>query len=82
MPKADDIFAKLGELQKLKRQAIRFLLKERRALDRRLVKLGHSAEARLRRTGKRVCSICGKTGHNARTCPMRGKTRPTPSLLS
>jgi hypothetical protein len=53
--------------------AIRFLLKERRALDRRLVKLGHSAETRLRRAGKHVCSICGKTGHNARTCPMKGK---------
>ena len=73
MAKTDDIFAKLGELQKLKKQAIRFLLKERRALDRRLVKLGHTAETRLRRAGKRVCSICGKTGHNARTCPMKGK---------
>jgi len=73
MAKTDDIFAKIAELQKLKRQAIRFLLKERNALDRRLAKLGHSAESRLRRTGKRFCRVCGKTGHNARTCPMKGK---------
>jgi hypothetical protein len=73
MAKAEDVFAKIAELQKLKGQAIRFLLKERRALDRRLVKLGHSAEARLRRPGKRFCRICGKTGHNVRTCPMKSK---------
>ena len=73
MAKTEDFLAKLADLNKLKKQAIHFLLKERRALDRRLVKLGHSAEARLRRTGKRLCSICDKTGHNARTCPMKGK---------
>jgi hypothetical protein len=73
MAKTEDVFAKIAELTKLKKQAIRFLLKERRALDRRLVKLGHSAEIRLRRAGKRVCSICGKTGHNSRTCPAKGK---------
>ena len=67
MAKTTDIFAKIAELNKLKKQAIRFLLKERRALDRRLVKLGHSAEVRLRRTGKRLCRVCGKTGHNARS---------------
>jgi hypothetical protein len=73
MAKTEEIFAKLAELGKLKKQAVRFLLKERRALDRRLVKLGHSAEIRLRKTGKRLCRVCGKTGHNARTCPMKGK---------
>ena len=73
MAKIEDVFTKITELQKLKRQAIQFLLKERRALDRRLVKLGHNAETRLPKTGKRLCRICGKTGHNARTCPMKGK---------
>jgi len=73
MVKTEDIFAKLAELNKLKKHAIRVLLKERRALDRRLVKLGHSAEVRLRRAGKRLCRTCGKTGHNSRTCPMKGK---------
>jgi hypothetical protein len=76
MAKTEDVFAKIAELQKLKNQAVRFLLKERRGLDRRLAKLGHSAEARLRRTGKRFCRICGKSGHNARTCPMKGKKTP------
>src|SRR5579859_69804 len=43
MPKTGiDIFQQLNELAKLKRQAIRFLLKERNALDRKLAKLGHT----------------------------------------
>jgi hypothetical protein len=45
MSKTQDVFAKIAELRKIKKQAIRFLLKERRPLDRRFVKLGHSAEA-------------------------------------
>lgn len=73
MAKHEDVLARIAELGKLKKQAIKFLLKERAALDRRLVKLGHSAEARLRKSGKRVCGFCGKTGHNARTCPAKGK---------
>jgi hypothetical protein len=76
MAKIGDIFAKLAELEKFKKQAIRHLLKERRGLDRRLAKLGHSAKDgpfSMRRSGKRLCRTCGKTGHNSRTCPLKGK---------
>jgi hypothetical protein len=73
MAKTEDVFAKLAELQKLQKQAIRTLLKERRALDRRLAKLGHTGGAPMRKAGKRTCKTCGKTGHNSRTCPMKGK---------
>jgi hypothetical protein len=73
MAKTEDIFAKLAELQTLQKEAIRTLLKERRRLDRQLAKLGHEGGLRLRRASRRLCSICGKTGHNSRTCPMKGK---------
>ena len=75
MANKEDIYAKLAEFDKLKKQGIRFLLKERRVLDRQLAKLGHlvGAGGKKRKVGRRVCSICGKTGHNARTCPMKGK---------
>lgn len=75
MAKAEGIFEKLAELDKLKKQGIRFLLKERRAIDRKLTQLGHAIGlgSKTRKTGKRVCSVCGKTGHNARTCPQKGK---------
>ena len=74
MVKTEDIFAKLAEFDKLRKQGIRALLKQRRKIDRQLVKLGHSAEARLRRSSSRTCRTCGKKGHNSRTCPMaKGK---------
>jgi hypothetical protein len=73
MAKTEDVFAKLAEFHKLQKQAVHQLLKERRAIDRRLTKLGHESGAPLRRAGKRICRTCGKTGHNSRTCPMKGK---------
>lgn len=69
MAKTEDVFAKLADLNKLKAEGIRFLLKERRALDRKLAKLGHafSAGVKRRTTGTRKCKVCGKAGHNARS---------------
>jgi hypothetical protein len=74
MAKTEDVFAKLAELEKLRRLGIRALLKEGRAIDRRLVKLGYAGVTSTpRKSGRRKCRICGKTGHNARTCPLKGK---------
>ena len=74
MAKTEDVFAKLAELEKLRKQGIRALLKEGRAIDRRLAKLGYTgATSTPRKSGRRKCRICGKTGHNARTCPLKGK---------
>lgn len=70
MAKTDiGIFEKLAELGKLQKQAVRFLLNERRAIDRKLVKLGHAVGIGTKRrvTKARVCKVCGKTGHNARS---------------
>jgi hypothetical protein len=73
---AKGIFALIAEVQILRKQAVRELLKQRRTLDRQLARLGHSLETagrRARRGGARRCAICGKTGHNSRTCPLKDK---------
>ncbi|GEM_PF-2220722 len=70
MPKTEDVFTKLAELETLRKQAVRALLKDRRAVDRHLAKLGHAGGVAVRKAAKRFCSICGKSGHNSRTCPL------------
>jgi hypothetical protein len=71
----EDIFAKLAELEGVRKKAIRSLLKDRRQISRQLAKLGHFEEAgKARKTKRRVCKTCGKPGHNSRTCPL-GKAK-------
>ncbi len=71
MPKTEDVFTKIAELETLRKQGIRTLLKERRRIDRQLAKLNYSSDGSSRANGKpRHCKICGKTGHNSRTCPL------------
>ena len=36
------------------------------------VKEENRGPSKRRRTGTRLCGICRKTGHNARTCPKAG----------
>jgi hypothetical protein len=71
----EDIFAKLAELEGVRKKAVRSLLKERRKIDRQLGKLGHADEGgKGRKSKRRVCKTCGKPGHNSRTCPL-GKAK-------
>ena len=71
----EDIFAKLAEFETMRKKAVRILLKERRKIDRQLDKLGHTAPlGKGRKSKRRICRTCGKTGHNSRTCPLaKGK---------
>jgi hypothetical protein len=71
----EDIFAKLAEYDVIRKKAVRMLLKESRKIGRQLEKLGHSmVPGKRRRSKRRLCKSCGKTGHNSRTCPQaKGK---------
>ena len=43
-------------------------------LAEELAEAGLDAPRRtVRKAGRRTCSICGKQGHNARTCPKKDK---------
>ena len=70
----EDIFAKLAELEGVRKKAIRILLKDRRKIEKQLVKLGYTDLPKGRRGKRRICRTCGKPGHNSRTCPLaKGK---------
>lgn len=76
MPKTDatlttDLLSQLAGFDKLRKAAIRSLLKDRLAIDRNLARFGHDGRTMMRAPGKkRLCKMCGKTGHNSRTCPL------------
>ena len=68
------IFAKLAELEAVRKKAIRILRKDRRTIDKQLAKLGFTDLPKGRRSKRRICRTCGKPGHNSRTCPLgKGK---------
>ena len=70
---AEEVDARIGELQKeldeLRGEQIKKLLKEREAIDEKLASYGHEAPVKTRKTRVVTCSNCGETGHTARTCP-------------
>ena len=65
------VFRMLEQVETAKAAAIEALLAERREIDKKLKELGYAGgvpRRRRRSGGKRRCSKCGKTGHNARSC--------------
>ena len=82
MERENSLLEKVNKLRKELAEAEKELkndLERRRAeLQEEFVAAGLEASSRLRKgapsKGMRKCSVCGKTGHNARSCPQ--KTKP------
>ena len=65
----------LNEAEGLRQKMIALLLAERQAIDEKLALVGYDGVAALPRKAK-VCSLCGSSEHNARTCDQRRQPEP------
>jgi hypothetical protein len=60
----------IQQAEELRSRAIGVLLAERTAIDERLRLFGYDGTTAIQPKQK-VCSVCGDSAHNARTCPKK-----------
>ncbi len=71
----DKFLEQQEKLAAQKMELIKDILEQKKAamkeFDDQLAQLGYYAKAVKTAPTGRICSICGETGHNARTCPKK-----------
>jgi len=70
----------IQQADELRGKALALLLNERSAIDERLRLLGYDGTAPQPR--QRVCTVCGDSAHNARTCPNKKTGAEAPATQS